>query len=77
MVRRARVDPLPVLLVEPQYSKRQADQLQNELKKKGHEVKIVEFDTFETVKAEDGRFDKDLYVTVMRRNIDRLAEALP
>ncbi len=67
-----------VILVEPQYSLSQAEQLQNELRKREIVVKIAEFDTFETAAADkNGRMDKNLYLETMRKNIDRLAEALP
>jgi ABC-type Zn uptake system ZnuABC Zn-binding protein ZnuA len=77
LIKKCKEQDVRVILIEPQYSRRQADQIQNELKKKGHDVRIVEFDTFETVRADDGRPDKELYIKVMRKNIDTLAEALP
>ncbi len=66
-----------VIAVEPQYREKdkQANQLQDALKAKGHALAIVELDPLETV-ARD-QLDAGFYVRTMRRNLDALAAKLP
>jgi ABC-type Zn uptake system ZnuABC Zn-binding protein ZnuA len=65
-----------VIAVEPQYPKTTSAQvLQDELRKKKHEVKLVEVDPLET--AEPKELNDSWYVRKMRENIDNLAQGLP
>ena len=66
--------------VEPQYSQRQAETLQNSLKRDGIDVRIVLIDPLETAPIPEGRrFNPDpgFYLKMMRENIDTLARAMP
>lgn len=66
--------------VEPQYSKRQAETLQNSLKRDGIDVRIVLIDPLETAPVAEGkRYNPDpgYYLQRMRENIDTLARAMP
>jgi zinc transport system substrate-binding protein len=66
------------IIIEPQYSKGAAESLQKHLKSRhNYDLQLVEFDPLETAHADrTGNPDPDLYLRVMRQNIDNLAKAL-
>jgi ABC-type Zn uptake system ZnuABC Zn-binding protein ZnuA len=64
-----------VIAIEPQYNVNTAESLQRELARKGVKVELVEIDPFET--ADPKELDANLYIKVMKRNIDNLAKSLP
>jgi ABC-type Zn uptake system ZnuABC Zn-binding protein ZnuA len=68
-----------VITYEPQYSKSQPVLLQKQLKSKGLDVKLIEFDPLETAPlAKDSpNPDPGYYLQKMRENIEALAKALP
>jgi ABC-type Zn uptake system ZnuABC Zn-binding protein ZnuA len=73
-------EKVKVFAVEPQYSAKQAEVLQNTLKKKHLEVRIVQIDPLETATIPEGSWmnpDPSFYLQMMRHNIDMLARALP
>lgn len=63
-----------VIAVEPQYSRASADQLRDELRRRGLAVEVIEIDPVET--AEPGDLDAGYYERVMRRNVETLAKHL-
>ncbi len=67
-----------VIAVEPQYpTTTSARVLQEELKKKNHEVKLVEIDPLETADAKElEKGGAGWYEKKMRENLQRLAESL-
>ncbi len=78
LVKKCVDEKVHVIAVEPQYPKTtSARVLQDELKKKNHEVKLVEIDPLET--AEKGELEKagaGWYEKKVRENLKRLAENL-
>jgi ABC-type Zn uptake system ZnuABC Zn-binding protein ZnuA len=68
-----------LIAVEPQYSKTQAELLQETLKKAGVDAKIVTIDPLETAEIAEGSRNPDpgYYLKTMRKNIDTIVEALP
>ena len=66
------------IVIEPQYSKGAAESLQKHLMSRHrYELQLVEFDPMETAQADrTGNPDPDLYLRVVRQNIDNLAKAL-
>jgi zinc transport system substrate-binding protein len=63
-----------IIAIEPQYSKAAAENLQMELKNRGHHVEIVLIDPFET--AERDKLNADHYFEVMRQNLQNLADKM-
>jgi len=64
---------LRVIAVEPQFTaKNAATTIREELKKKGIEAEFVEIDTLETAE----KVTPELYIHVMRQNLENLAKAL-
>lgn len=68
-------EKVAVITYEPQFSKTAAERVEQEVRKRGQEVKLVLFDTLET--AEPAELTPAFYVTKMRKNIQTLARALP
>jgi ABC-type Zn uptake system ZnuABC Zn-binding protein ZnuA len=78
LVKKCVEEKVHVIAVEPQYPKTtSARVLQDELKKKNHEVKLVEIDPLETApKAELEKEGARWYDRKMRENLKNLAESL-
>jgi ABC-type Zn uptake system ZnuABC Zn-binding protein ZnuA len=78
LVKKCVEEKVRVIAVEPQYPKTtSARVLQDELRKKNHQVALVEIDPLET--ADKGELEKEgarWYEKKMRENLKRLAEAL-
>jgi zinc transport system substrate-binding protein len=68
-----------VITYEPQFSKKAAELLQSNLKNRGADVKLVEFDPLETAPLAKDSVNPDpaYYLQKMKENIDNLAGALP
>jgi zinc transport system substrate-binding protein len=64
---------------EPQYPKSQAELLQKQLKNRGYDVRLAEFDPLETAPLAKDSVNPEpgFYLEKMRANIDNLARALP
>ena len=69
---------VPVIAVEPQYSKAQAETLRNAVNQRKAGIAIIELDPLETA-PRVSRYNPDpgYYLAKMRENIDTLARALP
>jgi ABC-type Zn uptake system ZnuABC Zn-binding protein ZnuA len=69
-------EKITVLALEPQYPKEGAAQvIVDELKKKGHELTLIELDPMET--ADEKELDGGWYERTMRENLEALEKALP
>lgn len=75
LIDRCREEKIRVIAVEPQFSDKDAKQLQEQLRKEGVAIDLVTFDTLETVDPEHAH-DPDHYVRVMEKNITDLAAKL-
>lgn len=67
--------PVRIITVEPQYSKATAETLYGQVKRQQPDAQLVEFDTIETAPSRS-ELTKDLYINVMKDNINRLAKAM-
>ena len=73
-------EKVSIIAVEPQYSPREAEALQANLKNDGIKVAIVTLDPLETADIpKDSKFNPapDFYLTKMRENIEAIVKALP
>jgi ABC-type Zn uptake system ZnuABC Zn-binding protein ZnuA len=77
LAQRCRKKNVGAITYEPQYSKAQAELLQQQLTKLGLDVRLAEFDPIETAEGKDGNPDPKIYLETMRANIDKLDKALP
>ncbi|MBI2807333.1 MAG: zinc ABC transporter substrate-binding protein [Planctomycetes bacterium] len=79
LVKLCKQEKISLIAVEPQYSKAQAESLQETLAKAGIDVPIVTLDPLETADMKQGTRnpDPEYYVRTMRRNIDAIARGLP
>jgi zinc transport system substrate-binding protein len=68
-----------LITYEPQYTDTQPKLLQKQLKNRGLDVRLAEFDPLETapLSTDSVNPDADYYLRKMRENIDRLARELP
>lgn len=64
-----------VIAIEPQYRPGSAEALKRELARQGVKVELIHIDPIET--ADSNNLNANLYVNVMKQNIDNLAKALP
>lgn len=79
LLEKCREDNVRVIAVEPQYSARQAERLQENLKREKIDVQIITLDPLETADVAEGKLNPDpgYYLRKMRQNIETLAKALP
>jgi len=79
LVKRCKEKDVRVITYEPQYTKAQPELLQKQLKNRGIDIQLIEFDPIETAPlGKDGvNPDPDYYLKKMRANLEALAKALP